>query len=180
MRHAVGVVVLGGVLLAGGGCGASSPEAGMAAQPLAADQAAPPSVINESDLALVEIPDPCALLSREEIVTAVGPRELGPERQESAPNGGRGCSYPARSGGSVNIAVGVQSADSFQAVRGLLDQEANKPESVADIGDEAYYWADRIYVRVGKRSLTIWIGSAGRENRAAVLALAKVVVPKLR
>lgn len=180
MTRRSSTVVLWMLLLGSVGCGTSSPETGTAAAPAAAAQGAPPAVVSDWDLASVEIPDPCTLLSREEIVAAVGPRDFGPERQESAANGGRGCAYPVRMGGTLNIAIGAQSADSFRAVRGLLERETPKPTSVSGVGDEAYYWGERLYVRVGKRSLAIGAGSTGEENRAASLALAKAIVPKLR
>ena len=39
-----------------------------------------------------------------------------------------------------------------------LDVQIDGPEAVSGVGDDAYYWDARIYVRVGNRSMAIWNG----------------------
>jgi hypothetical protein len=123
--------------------------------------------------------DPCGLFTKDEIATSMGRSDFGKGKLKSAETGAA-CRY-ASSRGSLNVWVGPSTPKDFAAFRDLLATEGKKPESVAGVGDEAYFWDERIYVRAGSRGLTIWLGAPGGEAaRKAVLALAKVGAGKLR
>ncbi len=126
-------------------------------------------------------PDACSLLSVEELEKALG-RPFGRSRQRQEQSG-TSCRFTAGAGGSITVSVATTSKAGFDQFRKLLTDEGKRPEAVSGVGDDAYYWDARIYVRVGARSMTIWNGEpkqAGDKLRGEVLTLAKLLAPKLR
>jgi hypothetical protein len=173
------------LLAASAGCGAASPDEAASPQPAVDRASAPvaggqPIVNDDWGLAAVKLPDPCTVLSLADLNATLGRTDLGTGRLESAPNGGQSCTFPAKAGGGASISIGVQSAESFTAVRAMLEREPSKPHGVPSLGDDAYFWDDRLYIRVGQRSLTVWVAVAGEPSRVSALALAKAVIARLR
>lgn len=122
--------------------------------------------------------DPCSLFTIDEIAAGVGRRDFGKAKPQDAQTGA-GCRW-ASGRGSLNVWVGPSTAKDFAAFHEQLAKEGKNLQA-ADVGDEAYFWDERLYVRVGDRGLTIWLGEPGGEAaRKAVLALAKVGAGKLR
>jgi len=127
------------------------------------------------------VPEACSLLSVEELEKALG-RQFGRSRQRQEQSG-TSCRFTAGTGGSITVSVAASSKADFDQFRKLLADQGNKPAPVSGVGDDAYYWDDRIYVRVGSRAISIWNGEpqqSAEKRRAEVLTLAKVLAPKLR
>jgi len=125
--------------------------------------------------------DACTFLGREEIIASLGREDLGAgERRD----GGTECRYNS---GHQSLTVwtnGSLPIESFQDLRDLLKQQQQQVDAVPGIGDDAYFWDDRIYVRVGSRGFTLEIHQNSRERRVparpALLALARLGAAKLR
>ena len=125
--------------------------------------------------------DACTLFTPEEIASAVG-ASVQRARPEDTQTGTQ-CRFQS-SAGSVNIWTGPLSAKEFEEFRQRLAAQGKKPQNAPGIGDGAYFWDDRINVRVGNRGLNIWLGSgdaaSSEKRRTAVLNLAKAGAEKLR
>jgi len=127
------------------------------------------------------VPGACSLLSVEELEKALG-RPFGSSRQRQEQSG-TSCRFTAGAGGSITVSVAATSKADFDQFRKLLTDEGKKPEAVSGVGDDAYYWDARIYVRVGSRSMAIWNGEPKQpadKLRGEALTLAKLLAPKLR
>ena len=127
------------------------------------------------------VPEACSLLSVEELEKTLG-RQFGRSRQRQEQSG-TSCRFTAGAGGSITVSVAASSKADFDHFRKLLADEGAKPEVVSGVGDDAYYWDNRIYVRVGSRGMTIWNGEpqqSAEKLRSEVLTLAKILAPKLR
>ena len=127
------------------------------------------------------VPGACSLLSVEELEKALG-RPFGSSRQRQEQSG-TSCRFTAGAGGSITVSVAATSKADFDQFRKLLTDEGKKPEAVSGVGDEAYYWDARIYVRVGSRSMAIWNGEPKQpadKLRGEALTLARLLAPKLR
>lgn len=127
------------------------------------------------------VPEACSLLSVEELEKTLG-RQFGRSRQRQEQSG-TSCRFTAGAGGSITVSVAASSKADFDQFRKLLADQGDKPAAVSGVGDDAYYWDNRIYVRVGSRAITIWNGEpqqSAEKLRGEVLMLAKVLAPKLR
>lgn len=124
----------------------------------------------------------CSVLTLDEIKSAIGRGDFSRGKPD---DGGTKCRY-ASGRGSLSVWLSATTKASFDDFRNLLTEQGKKPEAVAGVGDDAYFWDDRLYVRVGNRGLTIDLNKNGlapepsASIRAKVLALAKAAVPKLR
>lgn len=127
-------------------------------------------------------PEACALFTLDEAGKAVGRsfRRARPGKQPGATT----CALLGGMGGTINISVSPSgSKKEFDEFRKVLADEGEKVEAVSGVGDDAYYWGARLYVRVGNRWLVMWNGDPNQpveKGRAEVLALARLGVPKLR
>ncbi len=96
------------------------------------------------------------------------------------------CYYSSSRGGLNVWSVPAVSKASFDDFRALLEAQGKAPETVTGVGDDAYFWDERIYVRVGGRGLTIELNQDALNpkpsgaRRAVALALAKAGVSRLR
>jgi hypothetical protein len=140
---------------------------------------APAPVVSEHETPPLA-PDPCVLLTPGEVAAALGRSDLGRPQLDSAPNGGRTCRYQAGVGGTVNISVIAQMPDEYDVVRGHLANEQPPPERVAALGDDAYVWNNRLYVRQGSMRVTVWFEGRASSDRAAAARLAAAAIAKLR
>jgi hypothetical protein len=126
--------------------------------------------------------DACAVLPPDEVGKALGVKiSRARPSQEQA---GTACRYQGGMMGSINFSLNPStSKKDFDEFRKLLVDQGEKPEPVAGVGDDAYFWGTRIYARVGNRSLAIWNGEPSvpaAKVKGDMLALAKVAVQKLR
>jgi hypothetical protein len=129
----------------------------------------------------VQPPHACALLSTEEIAQIVGERVRKP-RPDTAQEG-TACRFPMAME-TLSISLWPTDAKSFDEFRKTLAASGAKLESTSGVGDVAYFWDDRIYVRVGTHGLTVWLGApqdgSDPKRRQTVVAVAKAGVAKLR
>ena len=127
-------------------------------------------------------PDACALFTLEEAGKATG-RTFRRARPDKGPEGTM-CDLIGGTGGNINIALSPGSSKkTLDDFRKLLTEQGEKVEPVAGLGDEAFYWGDRIHVRVGTRLLVIYNGDSSQPSarvRQEILALAKLGVTKLK
>lgn len=131
--------------------------------------------------AVAQAVDACSLLSVDEVAQIVGQR-VRPPRPDSAEEG-TACRFPTATD-SVTVALWPTDATSFIENRDFLSETGEKLEPIPDIGDAAYFWGDRIYVRKGTQGLTIYIGGTGDGSdlklRETVVALARAGLTKLQ
>ncbi len=122
----------------------------------------------------------CSLITAQEIASIIGTK-IREGEPEPVPDGGTECRFRSSASEWVHIALGPMDAKTFGKVRGLL---GNQAETVAGVGDEAYFWGNvRIHVRVGTQVLIIGFARNDQGNattKANVLALAKLGAPRLR
>jgi hypothetical protein len=127
-------------------------------------------------------PDACALFSLEEAGKATG-RVFRRARPDNGPEGTM-CDLIGGTGGNISIALSPSSSKkTVDDFRKLLAEQGEKVEPVTGLGDEAFYWGDRIHVRVGTRLLVIYNGDSSQPSarvRTEILALARLGVTKLR
>ena len=135
----------------------------VAAVPLSAAQAQGPK-------------DPCGLFTKAELEAAFGyplqPGGLDATKQL--------CSYNGRNNETITIAMdtGRTTAAEFQDSQAMLEGK-----SVSGIGDAAFFFLARLYIRVGNKSFTISAGEADEPSpkvRAALIELGKTAVPRMK
>jgi hypothetical protein len=126
---------------------------------------------------VVEIPDACTFLSREEIGAAIG-TSVGEGERELQPIGASECVYSNMTS-SVTVNTHPSDDQQFDEFRSMIGAEA---EPISDIGDEAYFWGPQlIYVRVANRGFSLRINEdLGERLRPAMLELAGAGAAKLR
>ena len=123
------------------------------------------------------LPDACALLTEEEIGTAIG-TTVRSSQPRSVPEGSE-CLYQTRADIMLKISVSPVSAQDFDELRELFGVDA---EVVPDLGDAAYYLEnDRIYMRVGMLQFVVNRGEPGDASfREALLTMARIAEPRLK
>ncbi len=127
-------------------------------------------------------PEACALFTLEEVGMTLG-RSFPRARPGKAP-GATTCAFVGGTEGTINVLVSPSSSKKeFDDLRQLVIEQGEQVEAVTGVGDDAYYWDTRIYLRVGKRCLVIWNSDPSQpaaKVRADVLALAELGAAKLR
>ena len=140
------------------------------------------SLFSGSQVSQSPAPDACALFTLEEAGKATG-RAFRRARPDKGPEGTM-CDLIGGTGGTINIALSPSSSKkTLDDFRKLLAEQGEKIEPVNGLGDEAFYWGDRIHVRMGSRLLVIYNGDSSQPSakvRAEILALAKLGVTKLK
>jgi hypothetical protein len=134
-----------------------------------------------SAIAQASLPDACALFSLEEAGKVTG-RTFRRARPEKRPDATR-CALIGGTEGNLNVTLSSSSKKDFDDFRKLLTDQGEKLEPVNGVGDEAFYWGDRINVRAGNHMLVIWNGDSSQPSakvRPSVLALAKLSLLKLK
>ena len=124
----------------------------------------------------------CNLLTLEEISRATGSPARRP-RPDTAEKGS-GCSFSIGIE-TLRISLWPTTREEFEEFRKLISESyPNDVETVSGVGDQAYWWTNRIYVRKGSRGLTVFFGnsrdSVHQNDRDRVLAVAKAALAKLR
>ena len=131
-------------------------------------EADPPAVADEQSL-----PDPCELLTTDEIgAVRGGPTEPGVTGTGQA-NGHRACIFGQRDDGRVTtITVFAGDQTRFDEERDVVAQ--NFPvEDIPELGDAAFIGASVLHVRKGELIMTIFAGSTSEEeSKADAVALA--------
>lgn len=142
------------------------------------------SVCNATADEIVQPPpvDACTLLTLDEATKITGRtfRRTRPGRQGDATT----CALTGGTERNIDITLSPSASkkdsDDF---RKLLIEQGEKLEPVSGVGDEAFYWGNRIEVRVRNQTLVIAYGDLNQpsaKERADVLALAKLSVSKLK
>ena len=120
--------------------------------------------------------DPCGLFTKGELEAAFGyplqPPKLDATKQL--------CSYNGRNNETITIAMdtGRTTATEFQENQAVVEGK-----SVSGIGDAAFFFLARLYIRVGNKSFTISAGEADEPSakvKAALTALGKMAVPRMK
>ena len=126
--------------------------------------------------------DACGLFTLEEAGKAVGYvlRRARPGKEAE----GTTCSLNGGPDGNIGVTLSPSpSKRNFDDLRKLLTEQGEKPETVTGVGEDAYYWGTRIYVRARNQLLVITYPESKQSEaraRALVLALAKLGVTKLK
>jgi hypothetical protein len=142
------------------------------------------SVLSAGGPATVQSPsvDACGLFTLEEAGKAVGRtfRRARPGKDAEATT----CSLIGGTASNITVALSPSpSKQNFDDLRKLLVEQGEKPESVTGVGEDAYFWGGRIYVRARNQLLVISNFDSNvpeAKAREQVLALAKLGVTKLK
>ena len=120
--------------------------------------------------------DPCTFFSKAELESAFGVPFAPPKKGRGEPS----CRFYNSNTGSVTVRAGEQvSQRDFDALRDQIGAEA---ERVSGIGESAYFWGPKLYVRNNDRQLVIYVSTdqLTPQLRAALTTLGKLGAPRLR
>lgn len=183
MNHRRPLAALAAVAVAAAltGCGVLGQEttagtdspATAAAPPAAAAEPTAVSGLGDSVRDAGDIPDPCGLLSEEQVTELTG-RDVTQIDKDGLQAGeeNRYCQWQ-QSGGQLAVFLGRTSKDDF----GVKIAEATP---VADVGQDAFQLAGHLYVLYGTVSIDVYSrGDSDAENLAEATAVAKVLIPKI-
>ena len=130
--------------------------------------------------------DACSLLTRDDVVAAMGHKGFSPGKSK---DGGMQCRFPSGQGDSVTVYAQAAPRSKWDELRATLEREAKQGTEVdvPGIGDAAYYWDSRLYVHRGAHEVTIHISASKpsptaediARDRERAMALAKSVVARL-
>jgi hypothetical protein len=125
------------------------------------------------------LPDACSLFSIEELGTLLDTR-VRRGRPDTAEQG-TSCRFtlPAE---TLTISLWPTTPHEFDAFRQTLADSGVELEAAAALGDSAYYWDNRLYVRRAHQGLTIQLGDvtqADPERRRKLQAIARAALAKL-
>lgn len=126
--------------------------------------------------------DACTVLSTEEIRTALGRGNLGEARPSPASGGYTDCRFPGGGAGDFRVTLTSHQKSAvadFKAAPAILEQEGKNIQAIANVGDGAYYWEDRLQFRVGDRIVTIWVNRTPRTEAADAVKNALTLLAKL-
>ena len=122
--------------------------------------------------------DPCSFFTKAELEAAFG-YPLQPARPDA---GMPACRFNGRNNPSITISIDPQrtTAKEFNEFMELAAGE--EAEKISGVGDAAFVWMSRIYVRVGTRSITIGAGleKASPKIREALTTLGKTAATRLK
>ena len=131
--------------------------------------------VSVSCLSAAEAPDPCALVTPDQLASAFG-RLKGAPKPDVGIQEEKECHYENSDGNS--LVIRIYSAERWGMQKGI-NSESN-PTSLPDLGEEAFMvkkGTDKeIYIRKGNWILEI-DGSADSEKLKAVAALAVIHLP---
>jgi len=160
-------------------CGKSSDKPGQA-PPASGDK---PAASGDKPAAAGAVIDACTLVSKEDVVAALGRADFSAGKSK---DGGMNCRF-ASSRGSVTVYSQAAPRSQWDELKATLVRENKTIADLPGIGDAAYYWEQRLYVYRRDREVTIHISPHGmsptaednEKDKASALALAKIVVGKL-
>ena len=121
--------------------------------------------------------DPCTFFTKAELEAAFG-YTLQPARPDATK---QLCSFNGRNNPSITISIPTEAttAEDFNLFISTIGEEAEK---ISGVGDAAFLWMSRMYVRVGTRSVTIGAGEdkASPKVRGVLIALGKTAATRLK
>ncbi len=121
-----------------------------------------------------DIPDPCPLLSRDEVADLTG-REVTQIDVDGAEPGGaaRFCQWQ-QADGQLAVFLSRTTADDFQVT--IADAEP-----VDGVGADAYWQSAHLYVLYGTVQIDVYVHGGAEEvgNRADAVEVAKVLLPRV-
>jgi hypothetical protein len=164
-------------LVAVGGCGLVDAATG---RPVAADGAGPrPAPSGSAGLGAAardddDLPDPCSLLSRDEVTRLTGRKITEVDGDEAKPgDAARFCQWQQESG-QLALFLSRTTADEFEA--GVSQAE---PVDGVD-GHDAYDLAGHLYVQHDDLQVDVYShGGTDEQNLATETTVMKVVLPRL-
>lgn len=132
--------------------------------------AASSSATSTSGAPAGELPDPCTLLSDDEVKSLTGRAITQIDRDTSEPtSASRYCQWQ-QDGGQLMISLTRTSEDSFDTQKGVNTE-------IDDLGDDAYFADGHLYVL--EKTLQLDVYTRGPSDDAAVQAEAKKVAETL-
>ena len=97
--------------------------------------------------------DPCSFFTKAELESAFGVPFAPPKKGRGEPS----CRFYNSNTGSVTVRAGeAVSKSDFDALREQIGAEA---EPVSGIGESAYFWGPKLYVRNSERQLIIYVST---------------------
>lgn len=171
MKRSVGAVTAGLVLLlgsgSGSGCGLVGASASGAPEAAATSQARSGfGSVRESG----DIPDPCTLLSRDEVTSLTG-REITRIDEDGVPAGEatRYCQWQ-QSGGQLDVFLSRTTAEDFKVVTA-------QGEAVDDVGQDAFWCSGHLYVLYGTVQIDVY--SRGGDDLEDAKEIAETLLPRV-
>ncbi|GAA3914421.1 DUF3558 family protein [Actinoplanes auranticolor] len=157
------------------GCGAGE-QASTASPPAAASAAPSPTAasgLGDSVKDAGDIPDPCTLLSKEQVTELTG-RKITRIDEDGLPRGdtNRYCQWQ-QSGGQLAVFLNRTTEPDFTVtIAGATP--------VNDVGERAFQLAGHLYVLYGTVAIDVYSrGDSDDENLAEAAAVAQVLIPKI-
>ncbi|WP_173050952.1 hypothetical protein [Nitrospira sp. KM1] len=127
-------------------------------------------------------PNACTLLSTEELGRLLNNpiRRPRPGTAEKGTN----CRFSVGGTDTLNLSLWPTTPKDFDEFKKTLADGGAILENASGVGDAAYYWDNRIYVRTGNNGVTVWLGvpvdGVSQKQRQTVLSVAKAAVSRLR
>ena len=122
--------------------------------------------------------DPCNFFTKGELEAAFG-YALQPARPDA---GLPSCSFNGRNNPSITISIDPEPATAAEFNEFLTTIAGDEGEKINGVGDAAFIWLSRIYVRVGARTITISAGleKASPKVRGVLITLGKTAATRLK
>jgi hypothetical protein len=162
-----------------GGCGVLGSAASGGAPDIASTTGAAPSPTTDSSARTGsvkdsgDIPDPCTLLSKSEVVDLTG-REITQIDEDGGAAGDvtRFCQWQ-QSGGQLAVFLSRTTADDFQVT-------VEEAEGVDGVGQDAYAHSGHLYVLHGTVQIDVYSrGASEAKNLSHAKAVAKTLIPRI-
>ena len=119
--------------------------------------------------------DPCTFFSKAELESAFGVPFGPPKKGRNEPS----CRFYNSTTGSVTVRAGEEvSPRDFDALRDQIGADA---ERVSGIGESAYFWGPKLYVRNNGRQLILYVSTdqLTPQLRTTLTSLGKLGAPRL-
>jgi hypothetical protein len=166
LKRSVGAVTAGLVLLLGGGCGLVGPTASGAPEVAATDRARSGfGSVRESG----DIPDPCTLLSRDEVSSLTGREITRIDEDGAAGEATRYCQWQ-QSGGQLDVFLSRTTAEDFKVVTA-------QGEAVDNVGEDAFWCSGHLYVLYGTVQIDVY--SRGGDDLADAKEIAETLLSRV-
>ena len=136
-----------------------------------------------ASLAQAAAPEACGLITLDEANKATGRNFQRARPGKGQGDSGTTCDFISGVDGTLILTLSDSSKKDHDTFRQLLVRQGQKLEAVPGLGDDAYFWDDRINVLSGTRLVVIFNGDPMQPSakvRPMVLALARLAVTKLK
>ncbi|MGC4098034.1 MAG: hypothetical protein QM706_13040 [Nitrospira sp.] len=128
------------------------------------------------------VPNACTLLSTEELGRLLD-NPIRRPRPGTAEKGTT-CRFAVGATDTLNISIWPTTPKDFDAFKKILADDGVKLDNISGVGDEGYYWDNRLYVRAGDKGITVWFGvpagGVDQKQRKTVFSVANAAVNRLR